>query len=291
MLSEIAARLPGWVDIVIIWIGLWGLMLWLFGRKLVKLTFVAIGLAGGALGAGVLMNQVSSGMNVLAVSLVGGIVGAVASWFLFRLWMALTLATLAALLAPWCLVGWQGTPISQAPLALNDTASQLVDQQVNGQLNQQLGQLSASAGLDLGNLGSLSGSEADGSTSATDEAEGSSVGQVLRDAVAQQRSLWGEWWASLSGTVRATILIVSALAAFSGLIIGLIMPNLSASAVSALVGSLAVLLSAAHLARGYAPEASAFIPSSPRSLLIAVLATTLVGTAIQWTISRRSTDK
>lgn len=241
-----------WLDALLIWLGLLGVVLWLLGRRLVKPSFAVVGLVLGAAFAAAFMRSQWPDMAVAPWAIFGGIIGAVAAWMFWRLLVAGTLGGTVAIVAPWAVLAWTGVmmPDLWAPIP----ASQ---ERITASVEQ-------TGMIDVPAL----------------------VGEV-QAAIGET---WGAWWESLEGSTRWTLLGGAVGAGSLALLIGLALPRLGASLATALLGVVLMLGGLTRLA-GFAPEtAAAYLPDTPRELVIAVLAGAVIGAVIQWTIFRKATD-
>ncbi len=77
-----------------------GVVMWLAGRHVLRMAFVIVGMAGGALAAHLLLPLVSTGIPVVAAIVIGAAFGGVVSFVAFRfaiaMWLALIGASLGA---------------------------------------------------------------------------------------------------------------------------------------------------------------------------------------------------
>lgn len=286
MLNNLTAQLPLWVDGVFVLLAIWGLMLWLSGRRIVKLSFTFIGLLSGAAAGAAIMHAVRPESSVLLGVIIGSVAGVVISWVAFRLWMALVLAIVAFLLAPWCVAAWQGTePINPAK-PIEDVSRQIVHEQVAQVQEAVRGALP----LDLTNPQAPSETPGDPDDEKADE-PARSVGDILRETVDRYRQAWAAWWGELGLAARWSLVGVGAIAAACAFAFGLVFPNLGASTVSALAGSVMVLTALGRLGTRYLPGVVEYLPTSPRAMLIAVALAAGLGVLIQWIFSRKSADE
>lgn len=289
--EQLSAALPVWFDILIGIAGLWGVFLWLFGRRIIRPTVTMAGLAGGAILAGAIGRTMTDGNAVIVFVIVGAIVGALATWMLFRIWMALLLAATLAAIAPWAVIAWEGvTPPPDPTADLKSTARDIIEdgvEQLNGGADDE-----AEADGDLPSFlprifGNPDEAEAD---EPPDEQPG--LARRLNDAAQAGWNNLKTWWHDdLSASARWLIVTAAAAMAISGLLIGLIFPNLGAAIVASLIGSGIVLSAVLRLGGKYLGDAADWLPGTPRGVLITVIAMTIAGALIQWTVLRPRADK
>lgn len=312
--EQIKAALPIWADVAVAVLGLWGLFIWLFGRRVMRLTFTLAGLlAGAALGALVFARFWPS-LPVLPWAIGGALIGAVVSWAMFRLWAALALAVTLAVMAPWAMAAWEGRiGPPDAKAAVQQSAEQLqaegsdelgrVVEQAVRRTVERIGQAADDSDADGADQPQTSPMdpvmgmpEPDPDDDSPDSAEGDRgpiqrVIQVAREETDRHVTLWRNWWAELPGAVRWTIMAISAVGAVVGLIVGFVMPHLSAALVASLLGAVVMLFSVNHLGRYLGESMAVYLPDTPRQTLIILIVATAVGTAFQWMFSIRKADK
>ncbi|MCE9590579.1 MAG: hypothetical protein K8S99_08665 [Planctomycetes bacterium] len=239
-----------------------GLVLWLFGRRLTKPLCILLGTAAGALAGFVLADQLkisSSGIAIYLMCVVGAAVGVLVSWLLFRLWMALTLGILMAVL-----LGY-GMPGVMRPW-LNDGGRPPIPHEA----------------------ASYDGSVGAALTQSNEEAA------VIDQAVVVVRRVTEavrNWWAYLSPRGRQLAVAAGLIGLFHGLILGIWKPLIAASLQTAFAGALLLVWADWSLV---IPRLSADTLDGLRHSWVAPAAVgliTILGVIVQWTIRRRQTDK
>jgi len=284
--SQLAASLPVWLDVGLAMLGLWGVFLWLFGRRLVRPTLAMLGLLSGGLTAGLIARQYADGATLAGWALGGGIAGGLFIWITFRIWIALALAVVLGAATPWAVLAWEGAPWPvEAGQSIRDAAGEAIDEG-----RERLGEhLPGGAGAEE----ETEAADGDGGSSGEGEGEEEREG-VLAKLAALGGEVWGDlsrWWTEeLDGAVRWSIVAGAAIVAVGGLIVGLILPNLGSSLAAALVGSVLVGGVVLRLTGRYLESVHDWLPSSPRGALIALVAATVIGTMIQWTLTGRRAD-
>lgn len=270
-------QLPAWLDLLAVIAAGWGLVLWLFGKRFIRVSITLVGLGAGAFVAGQLGRIVGLG-PALVWTIGGGLVGGVVAYLAFRIWVALLLGATMAVFVPWGVAAWHG----ELPPTLA-TGEQDISQQIEAQVGSALAgatqRLTAAANTDDGSAGS-----------AADESSATwrdHVNNVLSELVAS----WRNWWSALSGVVRGLIITGAGVGAVGGFILGMIAPTLGAAIVASLTGVFLMATAAGKLIPAYLPGLAERIPSGPRESLILIIIAAAIGAAFQWTILRRSADK
>ncbi len=283
-LNHLTAQLPRWADGLFALVAVWGVLLWLNGRRIVKGSFTFIGLVGGAAAGAAISQALRPEASVLLGVIVGAVAGVVLSWIAFRLWMAALLGLLAFVLAPWCVAAWQGTEATDPTEPFVRESRQIVSEQID----------EAKQAVEASSLFESTPPPEDATDETNRGDDGEAVrraGDIVRATIARYREGWAAWWGELGGTARWSLAGVGAVAAAGAFAMGLIFPNLAATAVSALVGSLMVLTSLGRLSARHLPQVADYLPTTPRAMLIAVATATAAGVLIQWIFSRKSADK
>ncbi len=238
-----------------------GLVLWVMGRRLAR-PGVAIGgmVIGGLIGTA-LPHEVGMGNWMFIGSIAGAIVCGVLAWALFRVWMGIACAIMLALVAPAAALIWQG----QAP------------------------DVSSMEHADFSMQTPVEGTEGEGSD-----------GTAMRDALWQrlqvvyehEREQVAAVWEDMGSAGRTTVTVAAAAGAIGGLLAGLILPYMAASLQSALVGAVLIFFCGMSLAHIWAPDLMAKVPEySVRLPLLVIGLIAVHGIGIQWTLSRRRTDR
>ena len=289
-----------------------GFVLWLIGRSIAKPACVVSGLVFGGI-AGLVFGTIWNldGLMLLPLIVGCGIVGALLSGLLFRVWMGVSGAVILAVLAPICMFVWQGADVVIVPTP-NDSAepaksqssevwilpgkngqdSKTVAVDGNGDLTELLKKtvstikvqnVEMDQSADEGDIASASNELIKGATAKFFEAFNG-----LRDKASEQIT---SWWDARSDSEKMSIGIASAIGAIVGFLFGLIAPYWAASLESALAGGILMLLPGINLVKAYLPSYEGYVPGSPRAILVFLGLITVIGILIQWTIFRRSADK
>jgi hypothetical protein len=182
---------------------------------------------------------------------------------------------------------WQGSEPVNPAQPIEDTTRQIVHEQID-EVQQAVRD---ALPMDLTAPGSEA-SDAHGAPGDGSDADSSSrsAGDIVRETIDRYRQAWRAWWDELGAAARWSLMGVGAIAAAGAFAFGLIFPNLGASTVSALAGSVMVLTSLGRLSARHLPGVADYLPTTPRGVLVAVALATGLGVLIQWIFSRKSAD-
>lgn len=108
--------------------------------------------------------------------------------------------------------------------------------------------------------------------------------------VDQQKQSLQAWWVDLPPPTRRTLATTACGGAVLGLIAGLSYPRKTATFVSALTGSLLVLLGLKELLVIHRFPVAQGLPQDPRAMLLLLGLITLLGCLVQWTVLRPKAD-
>lgn len=337
--ADMNQAVPWLLDGLAVFVGLWGLILWLAGCRIVRPSLTLIGLIAGAIAGGTFGQSVTNQSMTIVAIIAGGIVGGAVVWLTYRLWLAGLLAVILAAAAPAAVLAWQGVEIP-APThlknAIKDNVNDLADTP---------GRFSAdpAGDVDAGDADPTDPDRAaDDAADPTDRREreaaddddrrtifdfpndptsrqrrparqpdaadpaGPSPGAAddersdpaleqawerLREAVAATWQDLRGWWDGLGGGLKGILWTASIVVGLTGLLIGLIMPNLGSAIMTGLIGSGLLLAAVLRLSWRHAPDLAAFLPVESRPIVITLAAMTFLGAVLQWTILRRRADK
>ena len=188
-----------------------GVGLWLLGRSITRPLCAVSGLLLGAAATFALARAIGSVNLYLVFVTVGAAIGCLMAWFLFRLWMGVSLAITLAIVAPIVALQW----IELTP-----------------------GRKDNAAKIDVAPLIEASTSNADSPTG------GERLGKVWSSTSEQ----FSEWWRNLEGRSKTAVVIGVATGTVFGLFFGMLAPYWASSGLSALVGTV-VVASGARVAR------------------------------------------
>lgn len=256
-----------WLDGLLIWLGLMGLILFFFGRRMVRPMFAVVGLVAGSLFGLAVARTFFVEWQVLAFVIIGAVVGAALGYALFRLGMGALLGILLGVAAPVGLLLAQGQtgPAIEAPIAQTYHAvAEAVVETVKADPANDDARADAHAAL-------------------------KSLHEPLREGIDGLKAALAEWWNAMEVSARVTLISVCAAAGILGIVLGLIFPGFAAAITTAMVGVLMMIggvgrLTESHLSMNVMPQ-------TVRGMVIGVVAATIIGAFIQWTIFRPRTDK
>lgn len=247
-----------------------GVVMWLAGRHVLRMAFVLLGMAGGALAAHLLLPLISTGIPVAAAIVIGAAFGGVVSFVAFRFAIAMWFAMIgAALGAGVCIVivGISMPKPAEEPLSLEEMF--------------------------------LSGVPIEGEA-LTDEIEG--VGPPAPDelspseerAMERVRAFAGHlgdeasrMWRGIPGEDRLKLVSSTLLGLGLGGVLGFFAPKRSAAILTATIGSAVVMASALWLASAVAIDA----PRLPIPVYVLVwIVLSAVGMKVQFMGHKKPAD-
>jgi hypothetical protein len=251
-LQTLLDQMPAAGQAVLVALLVLGLLIWSFGRKLIKPLCVLLGLFAGA-AAGLAAAHALDSSLLIVWSAVGSVIGGVLAWLLFRLWMGGALAIVLALALPAAVVVIMG---ASAPAGQTDVKEQFLEFRRD-----------------------------------VEEDRSPGVQARLAAIYEQQRDEAAAWWKSLgsAGRKRAAGCVLGG--ALVGFLLGLIRPKFAAALMASLLGSVMIVLAGERLLAVDAPDFYASLPVGPRVTLAAVGLITILGLGPQWTFSKRKADK
>lgn len=257
---------PWWLDAVLIWLALLGVILWFLGVKLVRPVLGLIGLAGGAGLAAAFVEARFPDAIAWPWIIAGAAMFAVTAYLMWRLLVAVMLGGTVALVMLSGVMLWSDMPRPWE--GESDEATQ---------------------------RSSDEGAEAEEEATESEADEGSGVEAAVRAYVETEATKiaerWRGWWASLHQT-HQWLLMGGALGAGTlALLVGLALPRLSASLITALLGVLLITPGAARWLPMLGEQAAAWLPRDGRQYMLILLIATLIGAFMQWAFFRKSADK
>jgi len=254
VILEEAAVAGGATSVVFGAVAVVGLLLCIFGRKLVKPVMCIIGLAaGGVLACAGAYGRVEQPV-LLGLVAAGALVGVLLAWLLFRIWMGVGLAIVMATLVPMAAMGME----EKMPTLPRFGEQMLID-------------LRKSMDADT-----------------EEERAPSVVREHARKLIDEQFQPVRDWWDNPDAKGRSLLTVGSIAGALIGLFIGLVGPRVTASILSSLIGSSLLL---GGLERMGIAGIQSRLPQTDNGLLITVGLITLAVVIVQWTIFRRKADK
>jgi len=290
-----------------------GLILWVFGRRLLKSAFV---LAGSCLGAGIgfalaVALKVPAPEWMIAVG--GAVVLGLFAWLAYRPAMGVCMAILLGLASPAAVIGWaeyRGHHVVTEPPATSDQPS---GADAEGAASERRDLV-----VEMRELLRRMRESRDLSNETRDllreqwQARGEELGLDVREAgeedeeVAMSIPPWREQfellvesirteasarWQAANPGVRRSVVLSASSGAILGLLIGLSLPGIAASILTAWVGSGVALFSAWSVATSLQGESPGWMPSSPGVWFIVWAAMSVAGIVLQWTIRSKPADK
>ena len=280
-----------------------GLALWLMGKKIARQSIALSGLVLGAVAAFPVSQQFGTGAHMtLAWVIAGAVVGCLIAWLLYRVWMAVSMGAILAVALPIIYVVVFGVHAGAQDDEVGGAGTEAVE---------------AAPGDDAPPPASLT----DGGSDAGSDAEKSTVDQISDDAADalklsdEQRALLDKarktlfeqirahyirieastraWWDGLADASKHNVKAAFAIGAILGVLLGLFMPNVSASFETALIGTCFVFIGiwGILVAEGKDPHESLPFPPTPINIIFALSLITHLGIAVQWTLWRQKTDK
>lgn len=289
-----------------------GLLVWVFGNRLLKAAFVLAGMClGGGIGfalAVALKLPVPEWMAGVGGSVVLGLF----AWLAYRPAMGVCMAILLGLASPAAVIAYaefrghhvvtqsddagsgdramngNGTPselerrdlvIEMRELLQRMRESRSLSDETRDLLRERWRRHGEELGLDVGE------EEEDGEIALPPWREQFDllVESIRTEAVAR--------WEAADPGVRRSVVLSAASGAILGLLIGLSLPGIAASLLTAMVGSAAVLFSGWSIITSLHGGVPGWMPSGPGVWVIVWVAMSVAGLALQWTIRREPADK
>lgn len=256
-----------WFDALMVWVGILGGVLWLFGRPLVKPMFAVVASLAVAGAVALAVRYFWPEMPLLYWVIGGAVAGAAIGWLLARLAVAVLFAAALGILAPALVLVLQGQPlpafgepIATAVTELREAAAEAVELQTNDENGEE------ERHIDPEKLPSLA--------------------EAYAEVRTELGEIWRAWWGDLRGATRWAVLSAAGAAVVLGGALALVVPNLAGALMTSLLG---VLLMAWPVSRvlGWLP--ARLVEALPREgWPLAVLVTLLVilGALIQWALFR-----
>jgi len=231
-----------------------GLALWLLGGRFARPVCVLGGLIVGALGCATAVGYWSNATATLVSLLVGGTVGCLLAYLLFRIWMGVSCAVVLGAALAFSAVIWLSPSV-----------------------------------IDGGGMDKLTMPDITIETLMAGETQ--DFRQAFT-AMIQELASWPQViWQKLKPVARSAMIGGGLVGGVFGLLMGLVSPRLAASIQSAFVGSILMAGGGLSLFRLRGDPALAGLAERPGVLLLLVGLITLMGTALQCTVFCRKTDK
>lgn len=231
-----------------------GMVLWVFGRKLARSGCGFSGLMAGVSFALILPSSHTSPQNMLIAVCIGGVAGFVLAWLLFRVATGMTLAVTLALAVP------------LADLAWRDNLPTIIPIKVETEVTPHL-----AGGLQTKDMIPVA----------------LEVKPFLQTNANIQCQALRSWRDQLDDDTRHTMGALALAGALSGLFIGLVFPYMATSAESSLFGSLLMLIGFFNLATHFKMPIPVEKLTSPSQAICIVGLITAAGIIAQWMMWRK----
>ncbi len=249
-----------WFDAFFGFVAAFGVLMWLFGRKMIRQALTVTGLLIGAVAGFSLAQIYLKEWNPLWWMLAAAVVAGIASYCLYRIAMSAIIACSLALLSPWAVAAWQNIPMPQFDEPIRD-----ISQNVQENIKKEVETIQAG------------GAPGDGET----------WFETLGQGVRQLYDVTGKWWEATGPDNRMTLGSMAVGGAVVGVAIGLLFPNFGAMLVTSFAGVVMMGAAFARLAIAHAPGLAEYAPSSSRTLLICLMSMTAAGLFVQWRMFRQ----
>lgn len=274
-----------------------GLLLWAAGRRLLRTGFAAAGFVlGGAIGW-ILADHINVGVPSWVAGLAAAIIVASVAALTYRLAVAAALAIVLAVASPMAVIAvhelqddapataqTQPEDTEQAPAdtaepddSNDDEELDEIDRWLNDRILEQLP--GGGEGLEPQSTEQLTQQFAPEMSEHVDQVK--SYAEKLVNA-------GKELWQSTPESIRPMLIAAMVIGALLGLLIGALVPGLSASVVTAFGGGMlwlsAVRIGAERFAEG------AFMPETTRTWLVLWLVLSVIGLCIQWMFRTKQAD-
>ena len=235
-----------------------GVVLCLVGGRLIKPSLGVTGLVvGGA--TGMTLGAQAGGTNMLIAAVaVCAIVGCVLAVWLFRVWVAVSLAVLLGLTVPAISLAWQ----VREPLPNAEAVETIRVDDMK---------------VDLERV--------------TKPDQGFDLAATVRELTTYISEAAGEAWGKLTPAAQRTLLGLAAAGAAVGLVLGLLLPKLAACLISATTGGALLLAGAFPIVHRWAPDFQGWLPADSRDVALMLGLITALAALVQWTFWRRRADK
>ncbi len=274
-----------------------GLLLWAFGRGVLRFFFIAVGTGAGATLGAFLPPALGIYIEPVWTVAAGGVIGFIASFIAFRFAIAATLAITLAIVAPIVasvamslhgpppMVEGQEQVQEEAPSAADSYIDEIRERTESFERDLALVQEGASAASEL------TGDETAGAIEDTVEMIQRSAEKIRAFIDAQWESHGREWWGKQPGTAKFALVASVIGGALAGFALGLALPKRGAAIVTSFGGAAIWMPAAVWLVSATPIPLENALPAIPVAWLIAWVLISVLGTWIQWTRSKRQADK
>ncbi len=257
-----------WFDAVVAWMGAMGFLLWLFGRRMIRPMFMFIGLAVGAGATVALLHGHMEQMPLLLSAIGGALIGAVAGYILWRVGIGVVIGSAEAVLGVVLVALAVG-----AGLPAYEAAAVKAREDVHATMNKAAVE-DIHAEIAAGDVDKV-------------VPGGEPFVRGCEPFIEASR----DWWTGLSRGIQWVIATAGFAMATLGLILGMIFARRMSAVVTALIGITIMLPGLSRILELLPPDYASMVPHTVAAAAVVVVAGTVIGTLIQWTIFRVPTDK
>ena len=297
-----------------------GAVLLFAGRRVMRLAFTGVGLLVGAMIGWIVAHSVDLAVADWMVVLIPAVILAVLAAIGYKLTIAAVMAVVLGVAAPLAIVTASDVGLIDLPTATGEEATVDDETDADGDLPADDESTDTGLPIDLADwienvlkdqvsdaasnsasklLGEGEESDAETSNDGDDadvanqltmspEAEEhiNRAKEFAREIYTNARSRWD----ALAPAARNTLMLSAAVAAFLGLLLGAIAPQVSASVASAGAGSAICLFTASLIAARLGAAENDWLPRSAGAWLLLWFVLAIIGLAIQWTIRPKPVD-
>lgn len=285
-LTDLIRDLPWSAHTIIVGTLILGILLWLFGRRSMKLAFAGLGVWGGVVLGITLPALVGITVPGWISGLIGGVIGLVLGLGAFRFTIAASLGGLAAIVSPLIAAGIlhvRPLPPTQPPAPRSELAETTPG-------------ANDLEGLAPGFLpGGIAGPRSDDDSEEPHDADAepaspSEAEEVIREGALKVREFFATLWVELKphwqgqGDRERLVIIASSIAGgLLGIALGMMLPRKSAGLVTGFVGAALWLFAAVWLLSLAGIALPSFLPDNPSGWVLIWAVVGVVGTLFQWT--------
>ena len=309
-IQSVFTDLPASGVIPVLLIGMVGVLLWLAGHRVLRtgiagLGFV-VGLSVGWLVIDILGRPVEPWFGGCVAGIMFALIGAFASKLIVTVAMAAVLA-LAAPLMTLSVAEFGGLSLGNASISSrdqnskdsgshfdlhagsDDVESSPVESADNGNIETAVDVLMTDQQAKLDEIKSKI-DELRGQLPEIDAGTQAHIDEVRHVFADVTGALW-ERWAEADQRLRLTLLVSAIVGGLLGLLFGTLSPRFSGSVVTAIAGSLIVLVCAWIVVMRVEAPSTSWMPASPLGWSICWMCVAIIGLSIQWTFRQRPADK
>ncbi|UCD73793.1 MAG: hypothetical protein JSV91_08330 [Phycisphaerales bacterium] len=284
-ISQAMRELP-WSDLSpVLGLELIGIGLWLAGRRFLRMGLVIAGVLVGGTAGWIIAELLAFPVSPWIFVIIGAVGFGCFAALMFRFAVAGTLALVLALAAPtavWTVGEWQGvTDTSPTDLRTTGPADSAEE------------------------LEPPDSSDSADPAEAEDTDEGPPAAGLVGDITIEQAQKqivklrgYTEWaikkaesiWAQTPANLRPEMVGAAIVGLLAGFLIGTIAPKLSAAVVTSFGGAMLMLITLRVIAERLGIHEGWWMPAKATPWLVMWLITSLIGTAIQWTLRPKRAD-